>query len=440
VLALTFEDAEGNFTPAYLASPPERPDDVVAPTSSHTLRPAAPDGADGWYKTAPKVTITGFDDKGIDHVEYRIDKRGWKTYTGSLTIADGQHTVDYRAVDKGGNYEAFHTFDVKVDATAPVTTLRRAPALPLAAGWYDMPVGLALSAADGPGTGVARTEYRIGDGKWTEYEEPLELSEPGIYTFAYRSIDNAGNVEQTNETTLKVDRHAPVTTAKVNGAAPAESYQAPPTVTLAATDGAGSGVARTEYRIDDGDWQEYTAPFTVPGNGGHWVDYRSIDAAGNHENAKGFVFATTPPRGGGGDGGGNKPPGGDPGGKPGPDPKPWAAVVKPAATRTTVAALRTGKLSVGVRCLAVDRGTLQLTVSKAVARKLGLKSVTLAKAAVRCGADGRGTVTLKPGANVRRALAKKPKLSLRVTLTLQLKGDGGSARAKRTLTLRGAAR
>ena len=46
-----------------------------------------------------------------------------------------------------------------------------------------------------------------------------------------------------------------------------------------------SGVAKTEYRIDAGAWQEYLAPFDV-GSGRHIVEYRSVDAAGNIEAQK----------------------------------------------------------------------------------------------------------------------------------------------------------
>lgn len=57
-------------------------------------------------------------------------------------------------------------------------------------------------------------------------------------------------------------------------------------VTLTATDDS-SGVARTEYRVDGGDWQEYSGPFTVQGDGEHLVGYRSIDEADNEEEARG---------------------------------------------------------------------------------------------------------------------------------------------------------
>jgi hypothetical protein len=60
------------------------------------------------------------------------------------------------------------------------------------------------------------------------------------------------------------------------------------TVTLAAADEAGgSGVAGTEYQLDDATtWTAYTAAVPVGGDGPHEVRFRSTDAAGNVEATK----------------------------------------------------------------------------------------------------------------------------------------------------------
>ena len=63
-------------------------------------------------------------------------------------------------------------------------------------------------------------------------------------------------------------------------------YISHPVVTLTAYDPQGkaqSGVNHTYYIIDSGTQQEYTAPFTVPGDGTHVVKYWSVDKAGNAE-------------------------------------------------------------------------------------------------------------------------------------------------------------
>ena len=52
-----------------------------------------------------------------------------------------------------------------------------------------------------------------------------------------------------------------------------------------AQDTGGSGVSYTEYRVDDGAFTAYTAPFTAPA-GRHVIEYRSADNAGNMESVK----------------------------------------------------------------------------------------------------------------------------------------------------------
>jgi hypothetical protein len=101
-----------------------------------------------------------------------------------------------------------------------------------------------------------------------------------------------------------------------------------------------------------------------------------------------------------------------------------------------VKALRSGKVVVRVSCQGVDRGTLRLTVSRSMARKLKLPSAQLAGRSLRCGSEGRGRVTLKPSKKVRRALART-KRSITAKLTLSLRGSSGSARDTQTVTFRG---
>ena len=63
-------------------------------------------------------------------------------------------------------------------------------------------------------------------------------------------------------------------------------------ISLAASDAGGSGVASTEYRLEGGAWQPYAAPLEFPapvdhsGDGGHLVEYRSTDKAGLVESTQ----------------------------------------------------------------------------------------------------------------------------------------------------------
>ena len=79
-------------------------------------------------------------------------------------------------------------------------------------------------------------------------------------------------------------------------------HNKPVTVTLTATDGpSGSGVTRTEYRIDGGPWTAATsltvaAPADHANDGSHAVLYRSVDGAGNTETPGSSRSTSTPAR------------------------------------------------------------------------------------------------------------------------------------------------
>ena len=61
----------------------------------------------------------------------------------------------------------------------------------------------------------------------------------------------------------------------------------PVTVNLTATD-TESGVKETWYRIDSGNWQQYTGQFAINTEGKHTVEYYSVDNANNNEPKKSF--------------------------------------------------------------------------------------------------------------------------------------------------------
>jgi plastocyanin len=118
---------------------------------------------------------------------------------------------------------------------------------------------------------------------------------------------------------------------------------------------------------------------------------------------------------------------------PAPTPQPWASLDAPAKKLASVKALAGGKLKLSARCSTPSSGSLSLTVTKAVAKRLKLKRVELARASAQCTGAGRVNVTLRPSAAVKRAL-KHWKRALKATATLTL----GSARSSRAITFKGA--
>jgi hypothetical protein len=104
--------------------------DTTPPQVTVTVSPANPDGANGWYITAPSVTVTAADDRdNAPAVEVSADGATWKPYTGPITVTeDGVHTVAARVTDAAGNVSDTSTVNIRVDRTAPVVSLANGPA------------------------------------------------------------------------------------------------------------------------------------------------------------------------------------------------------------------------------------------------------------------------------------------------------------------------
>jgi plastocyanin len=107
---------------------------------------------------------------------------------------------------------------------------------------------------------------------------------------------------------------------------------------------------------------------------------------------------------------------------------PWASFEEPV--NPTVATLAKGKLKLSARCAGAAKGTLTLTVSRSVARRLKLKSVMLGSARASCDGHNRFAAKIKLSRTVKRALSKH-RGSLVVTATLHL----GTTKTRQTMTL-----
>jgi len=84
---------------------------------------------------------------------------------------------------------------------------------------------------------------------------------------------------------VNYDTKAPLTEAVLSGQDGNGWYNQKVNVTLNGTDDK-SGVAKTEYKVNDGNWQTYQGPFDVTEEGENLVQYRSADHVANIEEAK----------------------------------------------------------------------------------------------------------------------------------------------------------
>ena len=145
--------------------------------------------------------------------------------------------------------------------------------------WYNG----SWAPADGTGEGI--------DNNFSVYTENITLDGEGLHYIEFYSVDNAGNNEVIHNQTHYVDNTPPETNFTLNPSLPdGEHYWYVSDVTIALTgynpDPLGVDFGATAYRIDGGEWQIYTAPFSISSDGTHSVEYYSVDKLGNQEDTK----------------------------------------------------------------------------------------------------------------------------------------------------------
>jgi hypothetical protein len=251
----TARDRAGNTT----ADPATVSIDRTAPTvAAHRDRAA---NGDGWYDDDVTVSFTCGDAlSGVDHCP------------APRTLGEGaDQSVSGEAADAAGNTATDGIDHINIDKTAP--TLNGAPTTaPGADGWYAGDVTVAWTCHDDLSglKGDCPADSTIG-------------GEGGNLSASATVADRAGNVAQATVDGIKIDRTAPSTSADVPAPLDSGWYAGAVKVALQGDD-ALSGVARTYYRVDDGDAQVYDAAFSFDQKGTHTITFWSVDVAGNVEN------------------------------------------------------------------------------------------------------------------------------------------------------------
>ena len=206
-----------------------------------TTPPTTTDNIPLAWQTAPfDVTFICTDSgSGCSKVYYTTDGTG--PTTSSLFVdaasswkfnvaADGVYTIKYRGEDAVGNLENIKTAanQLRIDQVAPVTTLTIGiPNFGTDPRYVSLTTDFTLGATD-TGSDVDYTEYHFDSDGWAQYNGAFNAPGLGNYTLYYRSVDNAGNIEDTQSENIVVG----ATTLTNNGV---YSGQFSDSVTLSAT-------------------------------------------------------------------------------------------------------------------------------------------------------------------------------------------------------------
>ncbi len=168
-------------------------------------------GNNNWYTSAVSIVLQAMDNVAVAGIHYAVD--GVKSYTGFDQIAqpvaaDGNHTIDFYAVDTTGNTEKLNTINISVDATAPQTQASFSGTTGNN-GWYRSAVQMSVTGTDAT-SGVAKTECSFDGMSWTSYSAPIDITTDGVTTITCRSVDEAGNSGAPITGIISIDTMAPL--------------------------------------------------------------------------------------------------------------------------------------------------------------------------------------------------------------------------------------
>ncbi|HKP70021.1 MAG TPA: family 10 glycosylhydrolase [Pyrinomonadaceae bacterium] len=135
------------------------------PTTTATVAPSSPDGANGWYVTSPTLTLDGVAGCAtLDRTEYSLDGGAtWLVYSSPIAIMqEGMVTVLFRSVDSSGTTEPEQSRTFKVDLTAPTAALTSNPGTIFPPSGEMTNVALDGNGADA-GSGLSQVSYVVTD-------------------------------------------------------------------------------------------------------------------------------------------------------------------------------------------------------------------------------------------------------------------------------------
>ncbi|MFK7693150.1 Ig-like domain-containing protein [Paenibacillus sp. HJGM_3] len=222
-----------------------------------------------------------------------IDANGTLSFTPADNIS-GKANVSVVLRDNGGtanggiDTSAQQSFDIRVDSINPTITAVLNPS-----GWTNGNVTV-NAAFDGTGSDITVTKWDKGSKTAADFQTGGSALNNGAFTvsengtYSVYAQDAAGNETVQLVQVGNIDTIAPVTAAAANPVSANGSsdwYTSEVTVSLSATDDM-SGVAKTEYRVNDGAWTVYNGSVPPFSDGVYKLDYRSVDRAGNTEATK----------------------------------------------------------------------------------------------------------------------------------------------------------
>lgn len=222
---------------------------------------------------------------GVKTIYYSIDGNPYKAYEKPVSFSEEkEYILKFYAVDIVGNDEKVHVMKIKVDATAPETSMQR-----------DGPHHKDIFSAKGVFTlkstdkmaGTEAIYYRIDSNEMTRYAQPIQLKNlrEGRHSIAWYAIDKAGNREKTRSYSFYIDKTPPRIVQQITGDryyANGKAYSSGRSkIEITAADNR-AGVKAIYYRINKGQQKQYKEPVFLPATQGNMqITAYATDSVGN---------------------------------------------------------------------------------------------------------------------------------------------------------------
>lgn len=238
---------------------------------------------------------------GVDKLFFRIDNGEWRNYRSPLAghaVSQGEHTMDYYAVDLTGHQETTQTYTFYVDKTPPVM-VQELIGKSFFSGGKEYASGrnqIKITTFDNK-AGVKEVFYSINNTDYVRYEKPFYLSDVrGNLLLKAYALDNVGNRTESIET----GESFTIPYVDLSGPSVLHSFTDPSFtmrdtvfissktgIVLKATDSE-SGVNRIEYAVDGSEQLPYSDAFQLDKEGVHRIQTTGYD---NVENTSHTEFA-----------------------------------------------------------------------------------------------------------------------------------------------------
>jgi cytochrome c len=203
--------------------------ELVDDAAPVTTADFAPPAGSGWFPGTVPVSLAATDEGlGVDFVEYKLDSGQWTRYAGPVNVTgDGEHTLQYHAIDKAGNSESLKAATIKIDGTKPTLMVAGVAdghvygdASDVVLTWHAEDATSGVSSVTGALDGETVTSGRA----LALYQLPL-----GTHGFAVTATDVAGNVTSQSltfaTTTSMQDMSQLLTRFRATNRLPASAYK-----------------------------------------------------------------------------------------------------------------------------------------------------------------------------------------------------------------------